>query len=441
MGGVAPTGKHAGIVQNDRGRADRRDPALGVMLAQHERTHPRIGAEVLYSGASWEKHTVVRRRGGRMRVDGLIGGRLLEGREGRIGVHRHTAPASYVDAIIEGSDDDLGTGAAQKVDGDDRFNFLKSLREDCENLGHRESEARMSSLADGIFSRKQLVIFGCGYVGSEVARQALGRGVSVTAFTRNHAKAADLRALGCGVVVGDLASDEWHSQIAGGADYVLNCVSSGGGGIEGYRRSYVEGMRSVLAWAKARGGVGTMIYTGSTSVYPQGGGAVVDETASTANAGERAGLLLEAENLLRANEGACKRWFVLRLAGIYGPGRHHLLEQVRSGEVAGRGDYHLNLIYRDDIAAGVWAAMGAPATVASDVCNLADDGAALKSEIVAWLAARLGVPMPRFTGEPAAGRREVTPDRVISNAKAKALLGWRPASADFRAGYEKIVSR
>ncbi|MCX6951016.1 MAG: NAD-dependent epimerase/dehydratase family protein [Verrucomicrobia bacterium] len=299
----------------------------------------------------------------------------------------------------------------------------------------------MTSDAEGNFSGKRLVIFGCGYVGAEVARAAVARGCRVTALTRNEAKAAALRAEGVEVVVADLATDAWHGQIAGGADGVLNCVSSGGGGIDGYRRSYVEGMASVLAWARRRGEAGTMIYTGSTSVYPQGGGARVDETAPTDGAGERARILVEAESLLRANDGACARWFVLRLAGIYGPGRHHLLEQVRAGEVAGKGDYRLNLIYRDDIAAGVWAAWGAPATVANEVFNLADEGAATKAEIVTWLAGRLGVPVPRFTGEPAAGRREVTPDRVIVAAKAREVLGWRPRFPTFREGYEKILSR
>ena len=299
----------------------------------------------------------------------------------------------------------------------------------------------MSPGAHGNFSGKRLVIFGCGYLGAEVARQALVRGLRVIALTRNEANAAALRETGIEVVTADLTADTWHDRIAGGADFVLNCVSSGGGGIDGYRRSYLGGMASVLAWARVCGAAGTMIYTGSTSVYPQGGGALVDETAATDRVGERAQVLLETEDLLRVSEGACKRWFVLRLAGIYGPGRHHLLEQVRAGAVAGRGDHRLNLIHRDDIAAAVWALLGAAPAVANETFNLADDGAATKSEIVGWLAERLGVPAPRFTGEPAVGRREVTPDRVIPNAKAKRLLGWRPGYPSFRDGYEKILSR
>lgn len=295
--------------------------------------------------------------------------------------------------------------------------------------------------ADGNLSGKRLVIFGCGYVGGELARQGVVRGMRVTALTRNSETGAALRAMGVEVVVAELAGSSWHREIAGGADVVVNCVSSGGGGLDGYRRSYVEGTASILAWARSSGPVGVMIYTSSTSVYPQGEGMVVGESAPTAGAGERACILLEAEELVRAGEGAWVRWVVLRLAGIYGPGRHHLLDQVKVGEVAGRGDFRLNLIHRDDICRAIWAAVEAHGPEVNGVFNVADDGAALKAEIVEWLARRIGVALPRFTGEPAMGRRAVTPDRVIANARAKAVLGWRPRFATFREGYENLLSR
>jgi nucleoside-diphosphate-sugar epimerase len=300
----------------------------------------------------------------------------------------------------------------------------------------------MSPFAQGNVSGKRLVIFGCGYVGSELARQGRARGWRVTALTRNEERAAALHAAGVETVAADLAEDGWHARIAGGADAVVNCVSSGGGGLDGYRHSYRDGMASVLAWARARGAAGTFVYTSSTSVYPQDGGAEVAETAPTdAGTSERAQVLLAAENLLRENRGACARWFILRLAGIYGPDRHHLLAQVRAGEVAGCGDHRLNLVHRDDICAAVWAALTAPPGVADEIFNVADDGAARKDAIAGWLARRLGVPPPRFTGASAAGRRAVTPDRVIVNARIRRMLGWSPRYPSFRDGYETILSR
>lgn len=322
----------------------------------------------------------------------------------------------------------------------------------------------MNADAHGNFSGKRLVVFGAGYVGGTIAREGIARGMLVTALTRNFAKAETLREAGVKAVVADLATDSWHDQIEGRADFVLNSVSSGGGGVAGYERSYLGGMKSLAAWSSRRGAPGTIVYTSSTSVYPQDGGGKVDEMAATDGSGDRARVLVAAEETLRRGTVAdggdrpsaqlgksasddvrapgasvTGRWFILRLAGIYGPGRHHLLEQVRSGEVAGRSDHHLNLIHLDDICAAIWAAFGAPPKVRNEIFNLADDGAARKAEITAWIATQLGLPPPRFTGEPAAGRRSVTPDRIIANGKAKAVLGWTPRYPSFREGYAALL--
>lgn len=298
----------------------------------------------------------------------------------------------------------------------------------------------MSADAEGNFAGKRLVVFGCGYVGSAVAASAVARGMRVTALTRNAARAILLRDQGVETVVADLATDAWHEVIPGGAEFGLNCVSSGAGGLEGYRRSYGEGMASVLAWARRRGAVGTLVYTSSTSVYSQGAGVRVDEGAPTGGAGERGQLLLGAERQVREARGACERWFILRLAGIYGPNRHHLLEQVRAGEVSGLGKHRLNLAHRDDIASAIWSCFAAPPAVSDEVFNVADDEAAQKAVVVAWLAEQLGLPVPRFTGEPLPGRSPA-PDRVIANEKLKATLDWKPRFATFREGYQTLLSR
>ncbi len=427
MRGVAAAGEEAGIVEHGGRGADRGEPATGGVLCEHKGADAWIGAEKGDAGAAGKKETIEVARNGE------------DGGKGGVSVERDAGAPGDVDALGQRGGDDLNTRAAKEVDGGDGFDFLKTGGEDCQNAGHGVKLARMSGAAHGNFSKeRRLVIFGCGYVGAAVARVAVARGLKVTVLTRNAAKAEALRSDGVGdVIVDDLASDAWHERIEGGADYVLNCVSSGGGGIEGYRRSYLEGMASVVAWLRARGGAGAVIYTSSTSVYPQDGGVTVDENAPMGG-DERAQVLIATERTLLEAEDAATARVVLRLAGIYGPGRHHLLEQVRAGEVAGRPDYHLNLAYRDDIAAAVRAAWGAGA--GAHIFNVADDGAATKGEMVAWLAARIGVAAPVFSGAPAGGRRAVTPDRIIANAKLKAELGWRPGCPTFREGYEKILS-
>jgi nucleoside-diphosphate-sugar epimerase len=292
---------------------------------------------------------------------------------------------------------------------------------------------------------KRLVIFGCGYVGSALARAAVASGASVEALTRNPEKAAALRTAGLAkVVVADLSTDAWHRQVDGGADLVVNCVSSGGP--DAYRQSYVGGMQSVLAWAaKGAAPVGTFVYTSSTSVYPQGGGMMVDETAPAEGATPNGAIIRESESLLQhAPPSAVRRHFILRLAGIYGPGRHHLLDQLRAGaeQLGGSGTHRLNLAHRDDIVAAILACLGAPATVGSDIFNVADSAPALRAEVVGWLAERLGRPVPGFDGSAMTRRGGAPmPDRVISNARIQQVLGWRPRYPDYKAGYEKLLSR
>ena len=297
----------------------------------------------------------------------------------------------------------------------------------------------MHAEAHGNFAGKHLVIFGCGYIGGEMASQAMARGLRVTALTRNAEKSAGLRAQGVTTVVADLADGAWHTGVSA-ADFAVNCVSSGGGGTDGYRRSYLDGMKSVLNWVATHDSLGALVYTSSTSVYPQGGGARIDEAAPATGRDDRTGILVETETLVRATTSAARRRIVLRLAGIYGPGRTHLLKQVRSGEVAGQAAHHLNLIHRDDVCGAIWAALAAPEEMTDDVFNVVDDGAATRGEIVAWLAGQLAVPPPRFTGEPAGGRAPA-PDRVIANDRLKAALGWNPRWPTFREGYANLLSR
>lgn len=293
-------------------------------------------------------------------------------------------------------------------------------------------------------SGQRLVIFGCGYVGSALADAALAQGARVTALTRNPEKAAALRARGIAVVEADLASGAWHAQIER-ADFVANTVSAAAPTPEGYRASYVEGTRSILAWA-ARVPIGTLVYTSSTGVYPQGGGGRVDETASTDGASPTGRVLIEAENLLRtADRAAIGRSFVLRCAGIYGPGRHYLLNALRAGQTrfAGEPGFRMNLIHRDDIVAAILACFGASAGIGSEVFNLSDGTPATRAELVGWLAGEIGAPEPQFDGAVTSARKggEPTPDRIIVAEKIRRTLGWAPAYPDFRAGYRPLLGK
>lgn len=291
--------------------------------------------------------------------------------------------------------------------------------------------------AHRFLSGKHLVIFGAGYIGGAVARLALKANCEVTILTRNEQTAASLSAAGCEVVVAHLESSEWHRQI-GKADFVLNSVSAGGRGLAGYRQSYLLGSQSILQWGIKTDSTARLVYTGSTSVYPKSEIFEIDESAAIAGSDERSQILVDTEQSI-------SRWpadsRILRLAGIYGPDRHYLLDQLRAGETTlpGSGDHHLNLIHRDDAVGAVISAWTDSNSEAQRVFNVVDDGRARKREIVAWLAEQLQREPPHFTGEVAPGRRASRPDRILVNRRIKDELDWQPIYQSFRQGYAAIL--
>lgn len=290
------------------------------------------------------------------------------------------------------------------------------------------------------FSGWRIAVFGAGYVGSAVVRQVVSQGASVVAVTRNPATADTLRGLCAAVCIADLSNENWHERLEGDFDLVVNCVGAGGGGLEGYRRSYLDGMRSILRWCSERT-TGALVYTSSTSVYAQGGGVRVDESYPARGRNPRAAVLVEAEESLMASDAAIRRRVVLRLAGIYGPGRHLLLDQLRAGAeaIAGSAEQHLNLIHRDDVVRAIVAVATEPGLPERAIFNVSDGGDSSRGEIVAWLCERLGRHAPVFEGDSPPSARGPVPDRVISSTLLRERTGWRPEYPSFRDGYSAIL--
>ena len=292
-----------------------------------------------------------------------------------------------------------------------------------------------------------LVLLGCGYIGTALARAALTRERPVYALVRTPERAEALRRMGVRIsVASDIAGRAWHKAIpAGGVDVVFS-VSSGGD-------SVAFGARTSTAWPRRSHGrrkarLGNFLYTSSTGVYSQSQEVAVDEI-SPVGGDTRSDTLVETENLLlaaaRRKGSGVARGFVLRLGGLYGPERHYMLDTLRHGGAtfAGRGDFRINYLHRDDAVDAIVCALNTPAGRPGGVYNITDGRPARKDEIAAWLAERLGCPTPAFdvhatTGR-AARRGSGSPDRIVSNAKALAELGWKPAYPDFRAGYAAIL--
>ena len=284
-----------------------------------------------------------------------------------------------------------------------------------------------------------LVIFGCGYIGLALAKECVDLGWSVTALTRNPDSARKAEEVGAHTVLGNLQDDHWWSKIPKGVDHVVNCVGASSPTVEGYQESYLQGMQSIIQWIKQRGDpVRSLVFTSSSSVYPQTDGSLVDEESDTSQASARGQILLSAERLcLEASESVAVCKAVIRFSGLYGPGRHLLVDKIERGEpMTGSPDRILNLLHRDDAVSSILALLQGSSGVTGGIFNASDGQHATRGEIARWVAQRLNVPEPVFTGvgDTRGGHRRVDPSKISQ------VLGWKPKFPDFQSGYEDFLA-
>jgi len=289
-----------------------------------------------------------------------------------------------------------------------------------------------------------ILILGCGYVGRALAASERAQGNRVLAVTRNGTMAAQLRTEGVEVCVGNVHENGWHA-FATDVDWAVNCVSAAAPDLEGYRISYVEGNRSLVEWIAGNRFKGRAIYTSSVSVYPDSGGEWVDESNARPSS-ERSQILLESEQVfLQAPAGGAKT--VLRLGGIYGPGRSFLADRIAKAEGAlpGYGDYYLNLIRLEDIVGAIGAVLRSKEN-RDEVYSLVDDTPLLRKDLVADLAKAMKLPVPSFDPSITRGRGsrrlggERPANRRISNGHFKESFGWRPQFPSALEGMVDLVS-
>ncbi|KQB53487.1 oxidoreductase [Pseudomonas endophytica] len=281
-------------------------------------------------------------------------------------------------------------------------------------------------------SNTTAMIVGCGDVGSRLATQLLSIGWQVYGLRRS----IDRLPAGVSGVAGDLFSEACPANWpTGQIDYLVYSAAATNHDEAGYQAAYVEGLKHTLNWLKQHGQQPKrLLFVSSSGVYVQQGGEWVDETSPTEATNYSGRIMLQAEQVaLQSNLPAS----VVRLTGIYGPGRERLLGQVRQGyRVAVDPPLYGNRIHADD-AAGLLAFLlkADQQGEALDDCYIGvDNEPAPLAEVVNWLRERLGV---TEWADEASVRRAGS--KRCSNARAKAL-GWEPRYPSYREGYTAILA-
>ncbi len=282
---------------------------------------------------------------------------------------------------------------------------------------------------------RPLVILGCGYIGSRLARAALAAGRPVRVCARSTGRLAALGEAGAQIKYLD----------AGLPKQLGPAVSGMAGATVVYSIPPVStlppGKAMSAALQAAYGGdAACFIHFSSTGLYgdrPDDDTWIDEDTPITHDDPPMLGYQTDEDAIAECTYERPRR-VILRLAPVYGPGRG-VRTRLRKGEyrLLDEGQHAISRIHVDDVVGVVFAAEDrAPAGARYLV---ADDEPTTQGEYARWLCERMGLPMPpmRPIFEPGAPR-VAHRNRRVRNTRMKALLGGPLRYPTFREGEAAI---
>ncbi|HKS00479.1 MAG TPA: SDR family oxidoreductase [Arthrobacter sp.] len=277
-----------------------------------------------------------------------------------------------------------------------------------------------------------ILLAGCGDLGTEAGLRFAAAGQRVVGWRRTPDKLpAEIEGVAANLSTAELP------PVPADTSVVVIAVAADGPTEEAYRTAYVDGVTNVLD-SLERDAVTPqrILFVSSTAVYGDAAGAWIDETSASEPGGFSGRIMREAEDLLlKRCDGTGITPIVLRLGGIYGPGRTRLIDQVRTGTaVIPDQPRYTNRIHRDDAARAIvhlCTMAGLPAPVYLGV----DDDPAELGDVLRFLAAELGmvVPPTASLGDARGGNKR------CSNALLRGT-GFSFKYPSFREGYRDILA-
>lgn len=279
-----------------------------------------------------------------------------------------------------------------------------------------------------------VIILGCGYVGTRIAKAALAAGRTVRVCSRSTGRLQPLAALGAEVKFLDASTPKgFTSALAGLAGatvvYSIPPVAMLPPG---------HAMRAALQAAYG-GGATCFIYFSSCGLYGDepDDATWIDEDAPLAPDSAMQNVRSDEQEIERATFDRV-RTVTLRLAPVYGPGRGVRM-RMRKGDyrILDDGQHVTSRIHVDDVVQIVFAAEASAPH--KSLYLVGDDEPTTQGAYAAWLAERLGVEMPPHRqmfepGKPKVAHR----NRKIRNAKLKRELAIELRYPTFREGEAAI---
>ena len=199
-----------------------------------------------------------------------------------------------------------------------------------------------------------VAIIGCGYVGYEVAQYwQQKKSFIVTATTTTPERVPVLEAVAQRVLVVKGNDPDRLKSVLKNQDAVL--LSVGAKDANTYEETYLHTAQTLISVLKQIPSVQQLIYTGSYSVYGDRNGAWVDEESPIAPANPNGQIMSDTEQVLLSDKNENLRVCILRLGGIYGPGRElvKIFGRVAGTTRPGNGEDTTNWIQLDDIVSAI----------------------------------------------------------------------------------------
>ena len=287
-------------------------------------------------------------------------------------------------------------------------------------------------------SGPRLLVFGLGYSARAVVAHMRPRLDAVWGTTRDPEKLEEIATLGVTPLLFDGDHGASPPPLPGRglseADHILVSIAPDEDG-DPVLRHFAED----IAAAKPK----SLVYLSTVGVYGDHGGAWVDEESECRPVSKRSRQRVAAEDAWRRFAAETSTPVaIVRLAGIYGPGRGPF-EKIRRGtarRIVKPGQV-FNRIHVDDIAQMVNAAF---AQHADGIFNGTDDEPAPPEDVLAYASELLGLPPPPEVPFEAAELSEMArsfygESKRVRNDKIKRELGVRLAYPTYREGLKAVL--
>ncbi len=220
-----------------------------------------------------------------------------------------------------------------------------------------------------------IAILGCGYVGSTLADCWQEQGHFVTGTTTSKERMAPLgEIVSKAVLMNGNELTAVHSLLEGQDTLVVSVAPTGSQPADEatYAATYLNTVKNLVEALEQAPNVKQVIYLSSCSVYGDRQGEWVDENAQIDPVEQKSQVLYESEQIILQAANEYQNVCVLRLGGIYGPGRElvGMFGGLAGMTMPGNGDRFVNWVHRDDI---IGAIEFARLKQLNGVYNLVDD--------------------------------------------------------------------